>query len=283
MNDKQTIMKFECLPNEILIDCFEYLNAPDIFYAFEQLNHRFYQLIRTIRLSLNFQDIHKSSFDRFCKKMLIDPTIQQQIYSLQLSNKDTHGQTHGFLAYFSLNQFIRLQSLTLIDIKENNVEQLSSMLPLLSELICFRLIDSLSITDKLVSKLPMSKPNILSFRSTLSSFQEIIPLRKLSVNFLMFNHLYQILRDTTLPRTTLPRTTFPRRHFRADFSAHNTSAPDTTARDISVQMNIFFPVNVKLMLEGSPGMRDRSSGMLGASLGMLDGSPGRPQTSVRIL
>jgi hypothetical protein len=62
--------------------------------------------------------------------------------------------------------------------------------------------------------------------------------------------------------TTVPRTTFPRRHFRADTSARDTSAPDISARDTSAQMNIFFPVNVKLMLEGSPGLLEKSPGML---------------------
>jgi hypothetical protein len=40
MSDVQTIVKFESLPNEILIQCFEYLNGSDIFYSFDQLNSR---------------------------------------------------------------------------------------------------------------------------------------------------------------------------------------------------------------------------------------------------
>jgi hypothetical protein len=90
MSDKQNIMKFESLPNQIFIHCFEYLNAPDIFYAFEQLNPRFYRLIRTIPLRLNFKDIHKSIFARFCEKMLDYIEIQKQIYALKLSNENTH-------------------------------------------------------------------------------------------------------------------------------------------------------------------------------------------------
>jgi len=75
MSDEQILMKFECLPNEIIINCLEYFNAPDIFYTFEQLNHRFDKLIRTIPLCLDFENIPKSIFDRFCKKMLINPSI----------------------------------------------------------------------------------------------------------------------------------------------------------------------------------------------------------------
>ena len=83
------LSKFELLPNEILIECFDYLNAPDIFYSFDQLNSRFNNLIRTIFLRINFQSIRKSIFDQFCTTMLLNPEIQNQISSLQLSNKNT--------------------------------------------------------------------------------------------------------------------------------------------------------------------------------------------------
>ncbi len=198
MSNKQNLMKFENLPNEIFLHCFEYLNAPDIFYAFEQMNPRFYRLIRTIPLRLNFEDIHKSIFDRFCEKMLDYAEIQKQIYSLKLSNENTHGQIQAFLTYFSLDKFTQLRSLTLIEIKENNVEQLSSILPLLSQLTSLRLVRSLMTSDVLISKLPRCKPNILStssLNSTLSSFQEIISLTKLSVKLGRINQYYQILLD----------------------------------------------------------------------------------------
>jgi len=43
--------------------------------------------------------------------------------------------------FFSLDQFSHPQSLTLIDIKEQNMEKLKLMLPIISELICFSLIN----------------------------------------------------------------------------------------------------------------------------------------------
>ncbi|UJR17426.1 hypothetical protein I4U23_004321 [Adineta vaga] len=190
MFNKRSIMKLENLPNEIFIHCFEYLNASDIFYAFEQLNPRFYRLIRTIPLRLNFQDIHKSIFDRFCEKMIDYTEIQQQIYSLKLSNEQTHGQIQAFFMCFSLVQFTQLRSLTLIEIQEQNVEQLSSLLPLLTQLTCIRLIHSVDAYD-LFRYLPKCKLN------TLSS-QEIIPLTKLSVKFCMLNDIYRILQDMPL-------------------------------------------------------------------------------------
>jgi hypothetical protein len=53
-------MKFELLPVEIFIECFQYLNAPDIFYSFDRLNNRFHTLIRNIQLNLNFQQLKKA-------------------------------------------------------------------------------------------------------------------------------------------------------------------------------------------------------------------------------
>src|ERR1700727_2517398 len=113
-------MTFELLPNEIFIKCFEYLNAPDIFYSFEGLNYRFDKLIRNIFLHLNCQHIKKSTFDQFCQKLLLNPQIKRQILSLKLSNEtDTCCQIQAFISLFSFNEFSRLRSLTLIDVKKN--------------------------------------------------------------------------------------------------------------------------------------------------------------------
>ncbi len=69
-------MKFELLPNEIFIKCFEYFNVLEIYYSFDELNFRFNQLIRSIPLHPNLQNIRKSILDRFCTKMLSNPEIK---------------------------------------------------------------------------------------------------------------------------------------------------------------------------------------------------------------
>ncbi|CAF4088429.1 unnamed protein product, partial [Adineta steineri] len=55
-------MKFELLPNEILLDYFRYFNALDLFYAYDGLNDRLNKLIRILPLHLNFQYANKSKF-----------------------------------------------------------------------------------------------------------------------------------------------------------------------------------------------------------------------------
>ncbi|CAF3976597.1 unnamed protein product [Adineta steineri] len=127
-------MKFEFLPNEMFIECFQYLNAPDVFYSFDRLNYRFYTFIRTIPLWLNFEEFKKLKFNQFCQMILLNPELKHQIISLKLSNKGTRGQIKEFLSLFPLNEFINLRSLSLTDLKEENDEQLKPMLPLLPNL-----------------------------------------------------------------------------------------------------------------------------------------------------
>jgi hypothetical protein len=122
MSEVQVIMNFELLPNEIFIECFDYLNAPEIFYSFDQLNYRFSKLIRTIPLHLNCEYTSKSIFDQFGTKMLSTPEIKTQIRSLHLLNYNTCISIQAFLSFFSLDEFSHLRSLTVTLIEENNVK-----------------------------------------------------------------------------------------------------------------------------------------------------------------
>lgn len=142
MSDTENRLKFEFLPNEILIECFEYLNSWEIFDSFDQLNLRFSTLIRTIPSQLNFQYVRKSIFDQFYEQILSNPHIQDQIHTLQLSNQDTYNQIELFFSIFPLNQFSNLRSLIFIQVTNENFEKLKLMLPFISKLSSIHLIDS---------------------------------------------------------------------------------------------------------------------------------------------
>ena len=110
------VTKFEVLPNEILIQCFEHLNALDLFYSFDQLNYRFNYIIRHIPLYVNLEgDINKSIFDQFCNKTLLNPQIKDEVYALNLpSFKDNNPEglrTKLFLSIFLLEEFVNVQKL----------------------------------------------------------------------------------------------------------------------------------------------------------------------------
>ncbi|CAF4006939.1 unnamed protein product [Rotaria sordida] len=165
MSEMQVMMKFEFLPNEILMECYKYLNAPDIFDSFDQLNYRFYKLIRNIPLHVDFQYVSKSSFDNFCRKIILNPENLKQIYSLHLSNKEMYGQIEAFLSIFTFNEFSNLQSLILTQVKEINMNKLKSMLILIPKLYSLRLIDCNIPNSEIMAVLTISKLRILSIRS----------------------------------------------------------------------------------------------------------------------
>ena len=86
MSKLKKINTLELLPNEILFECFKYLNGILIFHSFDQLNYRFNNLIRSIPLCLDFRNVYTLLFDQFCKKMMSDDEMKEQVYSLYLSD-----------------------------------------------------------------------------------------------------------------------------------------------------------------------------------------------------
>jgi hypothetical protein len=194
-------MIFELLPNEILMECFEYFTVFEIFYSFDQLNYRFYQLIRTIPLNIDFQYVEKSIFDQFCMELLINSDIKRQIYSLKLSNNEMTGQIQKFLSLFSLDEFSQLQSLTLIEIKKNNVNKLITMLPFISKLYCFRLIDPESETEEILNALPTSKLQTLLVSKSvlnLNLIHKISSIVNLTLSFCSLNELCELFQYTPM-------------------------------------------------------------------------------------
>ena len=186
------VMKFENLPNEILIDCFEYFHTLELHSSFGQLNHRFNELIRTIPWYLDFQHVHKSMYDVLCQQMLIDPDVQKQVCSLRLSNKDTPGQINDFLSKFSLDQFSHLRSLTFIDLRENNIPQLQAILPKLSQITAVHVLDSNNNQRQLESFIPLNNLVTLSIDSTLFFVERTIPIKHLTLSSLRLNEICRL-------------------------------------------------------------------------------------------
>ncbi|CAF0997817.1 unnamed protein product [Adineta steineri] len=188
-------MKFEFLPNEIFIECFQYLNALDVFNSFDRLNYRFYTLIRTIPLRLNFEKFNKSKFNQFCQIILSNPELKHKIISLKLSNEYTRGQIEQFLSLFPLNEFINLRSLSLIDLKVENVEQLRPMLALLSNLYYFSFNNLGSETLVILYELSKSELRILSipeFQYGISILKEM-SITSLTISDCSCNELLEVL------------------------------------------------------------------------------------------
>ncbi|CAF1417175.1 unnamed protein product [Rotaria sp. Silwood1] len=108
-------MTLELLPNELLLQLFEYLPVVDLFRAFLHLNSRFNNLLfnQFRKYRLNFQSTYKQDFDIICRRYL--PSIIDRTISLCLSDDDkTPDQSNCFVSYnLALCDFRHLQSLSL--------------------------------------------------------------------------------------------------------------------------------------------------------------------------
>lgn len=159
MSDIQGIMKFEFLPNEILLECFEYFNAFNIFYSFDQLISRINNLIRHVPLYVTLQDVNKSMFDQFCTKMILNPDIQNQMYSIHFPDEQEHLLYKLFLSYFSLNIFSNLRKLDIM----KRFKSIALIRPMHEPSELYLEIKAADV--------PLSKLQILSV-STINSFEE---------------------------------------------------------------------------------------------------------------
>ncbi|CAF1110458.1 unnamed protein product [Rotaria sp. Silwood1] len=194
-------MKFELLPNEILVECFEYLNALDIFHSFDQLNYRFYTLIRNIRLYLHFEHVSRTIFNQFCKKILLNSDVKIHIYSLHLSNTDLYSQINTFISQFSFDEFPELQSLTLTSIEEDQVEKLNIILPLRSQLSVLHLIQPKNSITNILIKCPVSKLRILSVTDSyqhLELIDQISSITNLTMPKCYLDSLHKILKTVPM-------------------------------------------------------------------------------------
>ncbi|CAF0927967.1 unnamed protein product [Adineta steineri] len=177
-------MKFDQLPNEILIECFEYLNTFDIFYSFDQLNYRFNKLIRNILLKLNLSEENQKLFRELFYELTINSQLRNQIISLQISKT-----CNEFFSLFSLTDFSRLQLLTLIDLDHINNEEKHSILLSLSNFYNGYPNDLKYETCEILSNLLLSKIQI-----KFSLNHKIILITSLTIKRCYFNDVYQLFK-----------------------------------------------------------------------------------------
>ncbi|CAF0921743.1 unnamed protein product [Adineta ricciae] len=116
-------MKFEYLPNEILLDIFEYFHLRDLFQTFHNLNFRLNQLLyESFRsYSLDLRSISRYDFDIICQQHL--PIILHKITSIHLADNDeTPNLPQRFLSQsISVDQFTHLKSLSIHSIQSIDI------------------------------------------------------------------------------------------------------------------------------------------------------------------
>jgi hypothetical protein len=134
-------MNFELLPNEIILDLFEYFSFIHLFHGFFDLNTRFKKLLcqQFRQFHLDFRLLSKTNFDQICQNYV--PSVIDRILSLHLSNDDdTPQQIEFFLSRTDcqLRQFIHLQSISISCLQsQQTIDQIMvecSYLPCLTRL-----------------------------------------------------------------------------------------------------------------------------------------------------
>ncbi|CAF1331948.1 unnamed protein product [Adineta ricciae] len=200
MENNQTVTKFEFLPNEIIIECFGYLNTLEMFSSFDQLNSRFDQLIGRFPLHPDFENSPQTISERFCQKMLIDPEMKRYIHSLSISNSNPSIDIRSFYGKFSLSDFPCLQSLTLTKVESINMDKLTIMLSSMPSLTCFRVIGSEAYNNALISSLDHSRIRTLTVSrlygglTFLSNFQS---LTRFTINACSIHQVFSVLNNTS--------------------------------------------------------------------------------------
>jgi hypothetical protein len=160
----------ESLPNELLIELFEFLDAVELFQAFYNLNSRFNTLIltHTRAYRIGFSTVFKNQYNHFYRRHL--PSIIDRVISFRLADNNDKRSTRTllFLSYdLHFNQFTHLRSLALCyincDTTLRNLLNDCRDIPLLIYLKIF-LCDSSYMSSTLFSNSIWRFPKLTHFR-----------------------------------------------------------------------------------------------------------------------
>ena len=119
------------LPVELLHNLFDYFVIHEILFSFSNISEYINSIIQSYsNHRFHCISIRKSHFNFICRH--IRP---EQVISLVLSDaNDAPGLTRLFFSHFRLEQFIRLRSLTLIDVDFDSLEAIFAHLDNLKQL-----------------------------------------------------------------------------------------------------------------------------------------------------
>ena len=184
-------MQNECLldlfPVEILHILFTYLCTHEVLLSLTGISDYIDGILEDYSMwRFDFRSIRKDYFDSICRR--IQP---EKVISLTLSDEnDTPGQSELFFSRFQIEQFTRLQSLTLVKIEVESIKNIFSNLSKLEQL------RSLSFeSDSIISKYPPSCDGIFQGRHrqwysiVLDSYRQILP----NLTRLRLSHVYNLI------------------------------------------------------------------------------------------
>jgi len=160
----------DVFPVELIHHLLNYFSAYEIFYTFTNVSSYIDNVLLVYsNYCVNFKSVTKKEFEFVCQRIIPD-----QVISLTLSDNElTPGQVELFLSRFQINQFIRLRSLTLIDVGPDFWEAIVTKLIDLKNLRSF-FYDSSSKTDAWISRISYDNVNVLDKR-LFNSYSSVLP------------------------------------------------------------------------------------------------------------
>ncbi|CAF1017526.1 unnamed protein product [Didymodactylos carnosus] len=206
-----SVTRFECLPNELVFEIFEYFDKCALYYSFYSLNTRLSYLLTAKQwYLLNFINSNKLTFARVCQNI-----IPQYIRSLSLYNRHSPitecsiiiNQIPMFFSLFSVVELVNLCTLKLFDIKEHELKLISFDLYNLSYLLIE--LDSRRTTQQCFSEtflflllsnaIPTLRRLSFSANGTVIDFKQQVAtttsnIEYLSMNNICIDHMEQLLK-----------------------------------------------------------------------------------------
>ena len=134
MGFMQAITKFESLPNELLIQSFQYLDAINLFHSFDCLNERFSTFIRSISLHPSLERVTEIKLIQFAIKLSSNSQIKEQITSLIIKSVQKFHNLQKLFTSNSLGEFSQLQTSQWFDSNLATKNQAYILLPSLPNL-----------------------------------------------------------------------------------------------------------------------------------------------------
>ncbi|UJR09034.1 hypothetical protein I4U23_013283 [Adineta vaga] len=157
--------KFEWIPNEVLLEVFEYLSPADIFQGFYYLNKRYNEFLISLQLHMDLIDLSKRTYDYY--NYFLFSLMSQRIISLRCED------IFDRLIYqIRLSDFISLKYLTIYNLQYVTLQKMIPQLNNLQNLLYLNLqtrIDS-TMEDKIIfqGQLPLIQTCILNLNKQIS-------------------------------------------------------------------------------------------------------------------
>lgn len=185
LSSSRELSKFELIPNEVLLETFEYLSPHDIFQAFYFLNDRYNQFLLSLQLRIDLIDVSKKNYD--FHNYLLFSVVPHRIVSLRCEDLFDR-----LIYQIRLSQFIALKYLTITQLHMENLLTIMPKLNCLEELIYLNL--QTRVTENQAEK--------IVFGGKLPALEKCV----LDINQpILFddNHSYPNLRDLTINQCTI--------------------------------------------------------------------------------